>query len=121
MIRAQGFADLDHCQRAFDRWRDIYNLQRPHEALGLDVPASRYRPSDRRMPNPLPDIEYDDTDAVRRVQHNGLISYRGKTYKVPKALKGYPVALRETDQDGIMDVMFCHQRVSQIDLAKPRR
>ena len=36
---------LDQCQRRFDAWRDVYNLQRPHEALDMQVPASRYKPS----------------------------------------------------------------------------
>jgi len=119
VICAHGFTDLDHCQRAFDHWRDVYNLERPHEALGLDVPASRYKPSDRSMPETVPDIEYDANHDVRIVQQQGLINYKGKVYKVPKALKGYPIGLRQSDQDGIMDVIFCHQKVSQIDLAAP--
>lgn len=41
VLRQDRFADLNAAQRAFDRWRTIYNEQRPHEALGLAVPASR--------------------------------------------------------------------------------
>jgi len=41
------FADLATAGRAIARWRHVYNHQRPHEALGLAVPASRYRPSRR--------------------------------------------------------------------------
>lgn len=120
VISRQGFTDLGHCQRAFDRWRDVYNLQRPHEALNLDVPASRYRPSNRQMPKVLPDIEYDANHDIRMVQHQGLINYKGGIYSVPKALKGLPVGLRQTDEDGIMDVIFCHQKISQIELARPK-
>ncbi|MGH2671036.1 MAG: IS481 family transposase, partial [bacterium] len=46
--------DLPQCQREFDRWRDVYNLERPHEALALAVPASRYQPSPRAFPEVLP-------------------------------------------------------------------
>jgi hypothetical protein len=35
-------------QRRFERWRQWYNLRRPHESLGMQVPAQRYRPSQRR-------------------------------------------------------------------------
>ncbi|MDP4360486.1 integrase core domain-containing protein, partial [Escherichia coli] len=52
------FHDLAETQRAFDAWREIYNFERPHEALGQQVPASRYRPSLRRMPEHLPEPEY---------------------------------------------------------------
>jgi transposase InsO family protein len=45
-------------QRAFDEWRPVYNTQRPHEALALAVPLSRYRPSPRSFPETLPPVEY---------------------------------------------------------------
>ena len=47
---AAASATLPRCKRALDGWRTIYNLERPHQALGQDVPASRYRPSSRAMP-----------------------------------------------------------------------
>jgi integrase len=51
-LKAEVFAfrryrDLADVQRAFDQWRAVYNLDRPHEALDFDVPASRYRPRQR--------------------------------------------------------------------------
>jgi transposase InsO family protein len=55
----ETFSDLRQVQRAFDRWLEVYNFQRPHQAIGLDVPASRYRPSSRPMPKRLPEVEYD--------------------------------------------------------------
>ncbi len=45
-------------QKAFDSFRREYNFERPHEALGLQVPASMYRSSLRAFPNKLPEPEY---------------------------------------------------------------
>ena len=45
VLRWQAFDDLVASQAAFDPWREIYNMQRPHEALALSVPAQRYTPS----------------------------------------------------------------------------
>ena len=45
LLAGTSFTDLEHCQRAFDTWRDFYNLERPHHALQLDTPVSRYLPS----------------------------------------------------------------------------
>jgi transposase InsO family protein len=50
----QPIADLPTAQAAFDAWRAIYNHERPHEALGLNTPASRYRPSPVRFPKHRP-------------------------------------------------------------------
>ncbi|CAH6636237.1 Integrase core domain [Pseudocitrobacter vendiensis] len=44
-LQTQGkwFTDSGELQRAFDHWRTVYNLERPHEALGMAVPTSRYQ------------------------------------------------------------------------------
>ena len=108
--------DLAQCQREFDRWRDVYNLERPHDALGLAVPASRYRASPLAFPEILPPIEYGPGALVRKVAERGEISYRNQPFRVGKAFCGYPVALRPTLVDGVLDVFFCHQKVAQINL-----
>lgn len=45
------------CQAFFDNWRDDYNTIRPHEALDMATPASRYRLSDRIFPEKIPEPE----------------------------------------------------------------
>jgi len=87
----------------------------------MDVPASRYRISDRCFPETLSPIEYDSTDVVRMVQIKGYICYRGSRFTIGKAFRGYPVAIRPTTHDHIADVYFCHQRITQIDLREPNR
>jgi len=111
-----SFPDLDSVQRHFDRWRPVYNFERPHEALNMQTPASRYSVSPRRFPAVLPPIEYSPTDIVRRVQQQGFFSYRGRSFRVSKAFTGLPIALRHARIDGVFDVFFCHQKISQIDL-----
>jgi transposase InsO family protein len=49
-ITGRYFNTLIDCQQHFDRWRMIYNLERPHEALGGEIPASRYQISQRTFP-----------------------------------------------------------------------
>jgi len=57
-IRDHSFQDVGQAQQRFDPWRDVYNHERPHEALDLATPASRYRPSPRAYPAQLPKVEY---------------------------------------------------------------
>jgi hypothetical protein len=118
LLTGQQWRDLPHCQAACDRWRRLYNTARPHEALGLAVPASRYRPSLRAFPERLPPIVYPAGLPVRKVQSGGHCSFRGYAVPVPQALVGYPIALRPTARDGVYDVLFCHQEITQIDLRK---
>ena len=58
LLRHFNFTTLSHCQQEFDRFRDRYNLRRPHDALGLATPASRYRPSPIAFTESLPPIDY---------------------------------------------------------------
>lgn len=117
VLGAQHFRTLEHVQRGFDRWRRCYNFERPHEALDMAPPASRYRHSPRRFPEQLPPIEYADPASVRRVQEGGKVSYRGRTLRVGKAFRGYPVAIRPNAQrDGVLEVFFCNQKIATIEL-----
>jgi transposase InsO family protein len=116
VIRFNQLRDLEDCQRRFAAWRQVYNWERPHEALGMEVPGSRYRMSRRSFPEVLPTIEYGPEDSVRRVQEGGWLSFKGTHGRVGKAFKGYPVALRPTSADGRYDVFFCQSRIAVFDL-----
>lgn len=116
LLQPYRYPDLLTCQRAMTAWRDEYNLQRPHEALDLAVPASRYQPSPRPFPARLPEVTYRPDDVVRKVMRRGYLSYRHQRYKIGSAFEGEYVALRPTDQDGVLDVYFTHKRVRTIDL-----
>jgi transposase InsO family protein len=116
LLTRQPLSNLDQCQRSFDAWRQIYNAQRPHEALDLQVPLARYRPSTRAFPETLPAIEYQHNDIVRTVDSEGRISFRNQPMRISKAFRGYRVALRPTDKDGCFDVCFADHRIAGIDL-----
>ena len=119
VLRGPPFRDLAHAQLRFDAWRSVYNLERPHEALGQQVPASRYRPSVRTFPGTLPAIEYGPDDRVRKVQCQGEFSFHGHTFRVSKCFHGYPIALRPTPEDGKFSIHFCATRIGFVDLRNP--
>ncbi len=124
VLHNRVFRDLEECQRRFDEWRDEYNLVRPHEALGMAVPVSRYKPSGHPYPEEMPPIEYPQVGTqgvvgVRKVQTGGKVNYKGKEWNVSKAFRGYQVALKESETEGVLDVYFCQHPISQIDLRSP--
>jgi transposase InsO family protein len=120
LARRPAWADIEEVQSAFDRWRLIYNHERPHEALNYLPPAARYQPSPRTMPASLPPVLYEHGDIVRKVQDKGRISFRGRDYLVGRAFIGEPVALRQS-ADSTWDVYYCHQRVGRVVLARSAR
>jgi transposase InsO family protein len=115
------FRDLAETQRAFDIWREVYNFERPHEALGQQVPASRYRPSERSMPDRLPAPEYDSSEIVRTVSTTkAYISFKGRLWKVPQAFQGERLVIRPTSSDTKYGVFFAAHQVATIDLTSGR-
>jgi transposase InsO family protein len=109
--------DIAAAQRAFDQWRSSYNLERPHEALGQEVPASRYRPSLRSMPERVPQAEYDEHEIVRTVpQSKDYISFKGRHWKVPQAFRGERVAIRPLTTDGQYGIFFAAHQIATINL-----
>jgi transposase InsO family protein len=116
VLALERFRDLAEVQRALDRWRAIYNLDRPHQALAQQVPASRYRPSPRAMPDRLPRIDYDEGEIVRRVgTSKAYVSFKGHLWKVPQAFCGESVAIRPR-ADGCFAVCFGAHEIATIDL-----
>jgi transposase InsO family protein len=119
LIRPHPFASLHACQPAFAAWRDLYNQQRPHAALQGAVPAERYHSSSRPFPERLLPLAYPSTDILRKVDASGKISFRGRTFRVSRALIGDYVALRPTPSHGVWDVWFAHCWLRHLSLPLP--
>jgi len=66
VLQGVSLKDLRHCQEAFDVWRGVYNVERPHQALDMVAPASRYNISSQSFLEALPPVEYGPEDLVRR-------------------------------------------------------
>lgn len=118
VLNGRSFRDLADCQRAFDRWRHIYNHERPHEALAMATPAERYRASPRPFPETLPAIEYAPGDIVRKVNVNGDISFKARILSIGKAFRGQPIALRPTAEEGVFGIHYCAHQIGLLDLRR---
>ena len=116
VLQGREFQDNADVQCALGPWRHVYNHERPHEALGLEVPASRYRPSQREFPEALSLPEYLPEDIVRRVGRDGYIRIRGARVVLGLGLAKQDVAFRATPEDGIYDVWFMASMLGRINL-----
>jgi transposase InsO family protein len=100
--------DLRGQQRRFDRWREEFNEERPHEALDMKTPSQKYCGSSRvyeRGVNNKKRINYPEGYEVRRVRTNGEIKWRGRRRFIGDALKGVVVGIKKVE-DGRHQVYF---------------
>ncbi|MCI0555863.1 MAG: IS481 family transposase [Anaerolineae bacterium] len=116
LLTRQPFYDLNDCQSKFDVWRNSYNHERPHQALDMQIPSSRYQPSPRTFTGSFPPIEYEAGDILRKTDCLGKLQYQGRKFRIGKAFKKSLVALRPTEIDGVLNVFFFKQRIAQINL-----
>ncbi len=116
LLHTRSFFDLADCQTHFDAWRTLYNEQRPHEALQMQVPASHYRPSARPYTGQFPAVEYEPHDLLRKTDVHGRLVLEGRRFHVGKAFGLCVVAVRPTPQEGIFQVFYFRQRIAHIDL-----
>ena len=101
-------------QARFDRFRQIYNEERPHEALGQVPPAEVWRRSLRPYPCRVEDPVYPADHAVRRVRSNGEIRWGGDLVFVSEALVGETVGVAETET-GDWIIRFADLELGSID------
>jgi putative transposase len=86
-------------QRAFDRFRRVYNQERPHEALGMKAPWTAYEASSRRYPVKLREPEYPSDFAVRSVRPKGMIKWKGVELYLGETLAGENVGIHQVDDE----------------------
>lgn len=101
-------------QARFDAFRREYNEERPHEALGQELPAEHYRASPRQMPERVEDPWYDADHQTRRVHSRGQIRWYGCDVFVSEALIGELVGIAELET-GDHVVRFCDLDIGLID------
>jgi transposase InsO family protein len=119
LLAQRQLLDMEDAQCQFDQWRHVYNHRRPHQALNLETPSQRYASSQRPYPAVLPPIEYMSGDVVRKVDQDGWISFKGQPFRLSRALRGNPVALRpDPSEDGVWQAYFCSTRIARIDTSK---
>jgi hypothetical protein len=100
-------------QAALDLWREEFNQERPHEALGMKCPAQVYQASPRRYAGSPEDLDYPGMYS-RKVTHDGTIKWQQVMFFVSTSLTGWSVGLKPLG-DGRLEVWFGRLLLGWID------
>lgn len=104
---------LGETQAVLDEWRETFNEERPHEALGMRVPAEVFCASERRYMGTPEDLEYEGMDR-RRIQSHGGIIWAGQKIFITTALQGWSVGLKQMGE-GLWNVWFGRLLLGQLE------
>jgi transposase InsO family protein len=105
-------ADL---QDWLDEFRWEHNHVRPHEALGMQTPSTRWRRSARSYDPDPPRWEYPPGSRVLKIDSDGKIKLKGEHWLISRALTGEWVRLVAIEQRVL--VYYCRTLVRELDLA----
>jgi len=112
--RRRGLPEPELRQLWLDDFRHEYNEVRPHEALAMKTPASRWTPSRRAFnPNP-PEWQYPQGAEVMRLEKTGQLTLDRRRWQVAGALAGERVQLTRIDNRILLH--FRNTLIREIDL-----
>lgn len=109
--------DLLAQQRKFDRFRRVYNRERPHESLDDETPADRWVPSQRSYPKKLYKPEYPSDFKVRLVSAGGHFRFHSAEVHLTTAMIGHYIGLQEIEE-GIWNVFFYDTLLGRFHVAE---
>ena len=105
---------LGEHQKVFEYWRKEFNSVRPHEALGMQVPADIYKKSQRRYLGEYVEQRYGRGYKVRMVNDRGYINVKQKRIFIGNPFSGYHVGVKEY-VDKPMEIWFSDMLLGKIN------
>ena len=102
-------------QRKFDRFRQMFNYERPHEGLNNVTPGSLYQPSSVMLPGTLPGFVYPKGFLVRRVNNSGDISWHKDRVFISEVFRFEDLGFELVAED-FYKVFFRHKEIGEFDV-----
>ena len=106
-------------QRKFDRFRSVFNYERPHEALANETPGSIYVPSTRLLPTRAASFEYPKSFQTRKVNNSGDISWHKGRVFVSEVFRNEEIGLEQMD-DEVHRVLFGNAELGEFNSSEMR-
>lgn len=110
-----GSVNLLAQQQRFERWRNTFNHERPHEALKMRMPGEIYSPSNKRLDESIKRRLYGLGDETVKVSGSGSISLDGRTTFVGEAFSGQEVALERDSKSDLVLVRYANVKLGECD------
>jgi len=100
-------------QERFDSFIEEYNIERPHEALGMKCPAELYVASSRKYQG-LPEVSYPFHDKTVTITYCGKLCLFGKKICISEVLAGQELGIKEVE-DKVWLVSFMDYDLGYFD------
>jgi len=113
-LQGQIDGTLNEHQNVFNDWLEVFNTIRPHEALGMQVPADVYKKSDRKYSGEHIELCYGKGFLTRIVNDRGFVNLNNKRIFVGNPFTGYHVGIKE-QVNKPMEIWFANILLGKIN------
>jgi len=113
-LNKRGFGG-ESPQHWLDGYRWEHNHLRPHQALDMQTPASRWSPSPRRFDPHPPCWQYPEGAWVLKVDCQGKLDIRNTKWRIGRALAGEWVRILEVESR--LQVYYCNTMIRELEPA----
>jgi hypothetical protein len=102
-------------QNWLDEFRHEYNHLRPHQALAMATPASRWTPSLKKFEGRPGEWEYPAEMQISRLSSQGQLQWQGRRWEISNALRWHTVGIQQVNDRAI--VYFCRTPIRELNLS----
>lgn len=107
--------NIDDADRKFSQWRQKYNFQRPHEALGMRCPGEIYTPSLRPLPDKITSFSYGGEFHVIKVNSWGYVRFDRWQVYLSETMIGEYVEFRPNPHGDSFFACFRNFKIAEFD------
>ena len=117
LLKFKTFADHAEADEEFRVYREFYNTKRPHKALDMETPITRYRKSERQYQSEIrPWEEYPEGCEIRTIKSTGYITWKSQGYFLSQAFGGKEVAVRESAEEGCIEILYRQFKIAKLNI-----
>lgn len=116
LLRFHPLQDFSDAVEALEKWRNLYNRERPHEALGDRCPAQIYTPSQRAYQVKVMPYEYSSRYKKYRINNWGYLRFASYQIYISETFSDTYVQLRPYDGEDLALVCYRNFVIAKIDL-----
>lgn len=108
--------DIADAERVFDDWRNCYNNERPHEALGMKRPSDVYTPSTRTYYDCVSKFDYSGNYHVVKVNSWGYVRFDHWQIYLSETMIGEHIEFRPNPRGDIFIACYRNFAIGEFDV-----
>ena len=108
--------DISDAERIFNEWRNCYNNERPHEALGMKCPSDVYVPSERAYQDQVDKYEYSGKYHVIKVNNWGYVRFDSWQIYLSETMIGEHIEFRPNSNGDTFIACYRNFAIGEFDV-----